>query len=115
MNKNMNKINDRVESLQAERLATREELLARIDTRSRASSRASSRETSPTQVMAKLHAKMPELSNPAVVETSHMDYSNVQVSMTGVNDRRREVVNDVDLRSTSERHLTLSTVQVIQS
>jgi hypothetical protein len=39
----INHINDKVGSLQEENLATREELLARIDTKSRLSSRASSR------------------------------------------------------------------------
>ena len=84
MNKSNEAINDKFESLQAINAATREELLQKIDMRSRASSRASSRATSPTQVMAKLHAKLPELGNPAVVETPHMDYSNVQVSMTDI-------------------------------
>ena len=84
MNKSNEAINDKFESLQAINAATREELLQKINMRFRASSRASSRETSPTQVMAKLHAKLPELSNPAVVETPHMDYSNVQVSMTDI-------------------------------
>ena len=77
-------INDKFKSLQAINAATREELLQKINMRSRASSRASSRATSPTQVMAKLHAKLPELGNPAVVETPHMDYSNAQVSMTDI-------------------------------
>ena len=121
MNKSNEAINDKFESLQAINAATREELLQKIDMRSRASSRASSRATSPTQVMAKLHAKLPELSNPAVVETPHMDYSNVQVSMTDIF-KDKEVVNDVDLLSTNERTptryerpFTPSTGQGIQS
>ena len=135
---NMNKsneaieaINDKFESLQAINAATREELLQKIDMRSRASSRASSRATSPTQVMAKLHAKLPELSNPAVVETPHMDYSNVQVSMTDIfkdkedadnfaeenrgRERRRPAVNQRENTHSLRETFTPSTGQGIQS
>ncbi len=60
---NMNDINDRVVSL-------REELLVRIDTKSRLSSRVSSRATSPKQLMPQLHEKLPEFK--MTLETPHM-------------------------------------------
>ena len=79
---NMNNINEKVGSLQEENLATREELLARIDTKSRLSSRASSRATSPKQLMKQLHEKLPEFELP--LETSGGQYPDVQVSMTEI-------------------------------
>ena len=64
LNSNNQAISEKLESVQAENAATREELLARIDTRSRASTRAPSRATSPRQLAARLeelNMKMPEL------------------------------------------------------
>ena len=64
LNSNNQAIREKLESVQAENAATREELLARIDTRSRASTRAPSRATSPRQLAARLeelNMKMPEL------------------------------------------------------
>ena len=60
----MNNNNNAIEVMQAENVTLREELLARIDNRSRLSSRASSRATSPRQLAARLqslHEKMPGL------------------------------------------------------
>ena len=57
-------VQEKFETIQAENAATREELLARIDTRSRASTRALSRATSPRQLatrLKELNMKMPEL------------------------------------------------------
>ena len=64
LNSNNQAISEKLESVQAENAATREELLARIDTRSRASTRAPARATSPRQLAARLeelNMKMPEL------------------------------------------------------
>ena len=100
-------------SLQAEGIATREELLARIDTKSRMSCKASSRATSPHQVAARLQElseKLPEHKMP--LETPRMEYSDVPVSMTEIfankqaaddfeevnrlRDKRRPMVNKRD-------------------
>jgi hypothetical protein len=78
----MNNINEKVGSLQEENLATREELLARIDTKSRFFSRASSRATSPKQLMKQLHEKLPVDELP--LETPRGQYPDVQVSMTEI-------------------------------
>ena len=75
-------INDKFESMQAENAATREELISRIDKRSRVSTRAPSRATSPRQLatrLEELNMKMPEL-EPVVkmpLETPRPVYSGV--------------------------------------
>ena len=78
----MNNINEKVGSLQEVNLAIREELLARIDTKSRFFSRASSRATSPKQLMKQLHEKLPVDKLP--LETPRGQYPDVQVSMTEI-------------------------------
>ena len=84
-NSNHQAVNDKFETIQAENAATREELLTRINDRSRLSSRASSRATSPRQLAARLqslHEKMPDLEMP--LETPRVEYSEPQVSMTEI-------------------------------
>ena len=64
INEKFDIIQDKFESMQAENAATREELISRIDTRSRVSTRAPSRATSPRQLATRLEElsmKMPEL------------------------------------------------------
>ena len=64
VNEKFETILDKFEIIQAENAATREELLARINTRSRVSTRAPSRAASPRQLAARLeelNMKMPEL------------------------------------------------------
>ena len=61
---------------------TREELLARIDNKSRLSSRASSRATSPKQLMKQLHEKLSEFELP--LETPRGQYPEVQVFMAEI-------------------------------
>ena len=85
INSNSQAVNDKFEIIQAENAATREELLTRINDRSRLSSRASSRATSPRQLAARLqslHGKMPDLEMP--LETPRVEYSEPQVSMTEI-------------------------------
>ena len=85
INSNSQAVNDKFEIIQAENAATREELLTRINDRSRLSSRASSRATSPRQLAARLqslHEKMPDLEMP--LETPRVEYSEPQVSMTEI-------------------------------
>ena len=81
----MNNNNNAIEVMQAENVTLREELLARIDNRSRLSSRASSRATSPRQLAARLqcfHEKMPDLEMP--LEKPRVEYSETKVSMTEI-------------------------------
>ncbi len=92
INSNSQAVNDKFEiiqaenaAIQAENAATREELLTRINDRSRLSSRASSRATSPRKLAARLqslHEKMPDLEMP--LETPRVEYSEPQVSMTEI-------------------------------
>jgi hypothetical protein len=113
MNKSNQAVSDKFESIQAENAATREELLARIDARSRMSSKATSRATSPHQIAARLQElsdKLPEYKMP--LETPRMEYSDIPVSMTEIfankqaaddfeevnrlRDKRRPMVNKRD-------------------
>jgi Txe/YoeB family toxin of Txe-Axe toxin-antitoxin module len=124
VNNNMNKINDKVESLQIENIATREELLARIDTKSRlfsrTSSRASSKTLSSTHLAVTLTATIPVVILPTVLKTtplsiesspSHMDLplSVTNISVLG-SPESLETVIKVPVRTPGSLYDTTPTV-----
>ena len=129
-------ISEKLESVQAENAATREELLARIDTRSRVLTRAPSRATSPRQLAARLEelnmkmpelipvtkmpdqTKVPDLRMP--METPRAVYEEPRLTMTEIF-KDKQAADDFEELSTSvitpsplERRSQRSTGQAIQ-